>query len=76
VDIEQMQAWGFRIAIFPISALLVTTRALRESLAQIKQAGTPLPILGELPRFGEFTDFIGLPEIRDLERRFGGASEG
>ncbi|MDQ6773456.1 MAG: hypothetical protein M3024_10765 [Candidatus Dormibacteraeota bacterium] len=24
----------------------------------------------ELPRFAEFTDFVGLPEIRDLEARY------
>lgn len=70
VDLQHLQAWGFRIAIFPISALLVATRAIREAMAQIKQAGTPLPIMEQAPRFNEFTDFIGLPEIRELEGRF------
>ncbi|HEU5438430.1 MAG TPA: isocitrate lyase/PEP mutase family protein [Ktedonobacterales bacterium] len=70
VDVQHLQAWGFRIAIFPISALLAATRAIREALAQIKQAGTPLPIIERLPRFSEFTDFIGLPEIRELEQQF------
>jgi 2,3-dimethylmalate lyase len=77
VDVQHLQAWGFRIAIFPISALLSATRAIREALAQIKQAGTPLPIIEHLPRFSEFTDFIGLPEIRELEQQFraGGAGD-
>jgi carboxyvinyl-carboxyphosphonate phosphorylmutase len=70
VDLERLRKWRFRITIFPISALLVATRAIQEALAQIKQAGTPLPILEELPRFNEFTDLIGLPEIRELEQRF------
>jgi hypothetical protein len=26
--------------------------------------------MGELPSFGEFTDFIGLPEVREIERRY------
>jgi carboxyvinyl-carboxyphosphonate phosphorylmutase len=73
VDLEHLQAWGFRIVIFPISALLVATRAIGEALAEIKRAGTPLPIIEHLPRFNEFTDFIGLPEIRELEQRFGTA---
>ena len=27
--------------------------------------------MADLPTFDEFTDLIGLPEIRDLEARFG-----
>jgi len=76
VDVERLRAWGFRLAIFPISMLLVATRAMREALAQIRQAGTPMPIIDSLPRFNEFTDFIGLPEIRELEQRFRAAGTG
>lgn len=76
VDLQHLQTWGFRIAIFPISALLAATQAIREALAHIKQAGTPLPIIERLPRFNEFTDFIGLPEIRELEQRFSAAGTG
>lgn len=75
VDIAHLRQWGFRIAIFPISTLFVATRAIREALASIMQAGTPLPIMERLPRFNEFTDFIGLPEIRELERRFKAAGD-
>ena len=31
---------------------------------------TPLPVMGMLPKFDEFLDFIGLPEIYALEERF------
>lgn len=75
VDLRHLQAWGFRLAIFPLSALFVATTAIREALAQLKQAGTPLPIMERLPKFNEFTDFIGLPEIRELEARFKAASD-
>jgi hypothetical protein len=33
--------------------------------------GTPTAALPELPTFDGFTDLIGLPEIRELEKRFG-----
>ena len=26
--------------------------------------------LGDLPSFGEFVDFIGLPEVREAEQRY------
>ncbi|MDI3299360.1 MAG: isocitrate lyase/PEP mutase family protein [Bacillota bacterium] len=64
---------GFRLVIFPIGALLAATRAIRQLLERIREEGTPIGALGELPRFDEFLDFIGLPEIRELEARFGGS---
>lgn len=73
VDLDKLRAWGYRLAIFPISALLTATRAIRETLAEIKRAGTPIAILERFPTFREFTDFIGLPEIRELEQRFSGS---
>lgn len=70
VNYDTLAALGFKIVIFPIATLLGATAWIRSALAEIRKAGTPLPILDELPRFGEFLDFIGLPEIRDLEQRF------
>jgi hypothetical protein len=41
-----------------------------EPIETIRMDGTPVAALSGLPRFGEFTDFIGLPEIQELEQRF------
>ena len=43
---------------------------MRHALAEIKIAGTPATIVDQLMPFAEFTDFIGLPEINELEKRF------
>ena len=61
---------GFRLVIFPLTILLAATGAIRSALARVKADGTPLELLPSLPGFGEFLDFIGLPEIRELESRF------
>jgi 2,3-dimethylmalate lyase len=74
LELERLRQLGFRLAIFPISTLLTTVRAVGDVLARIRAAGTPLPVLAELPTFAEFLDFIGLPEIQDLERRFATAA--
>ena len=61
---------GFSIIIFPISTLLAATKAMRGVLKRIKDDGSPIGALNDLPRFGDFVDFIGLPEILELEQRY------
>jgi 2,3-dimethylmalate lyase len=70
IGYAELRALGFRIIIFPISTLLAATRAMHGVLARIHADGTPAGVLPDLPRFGEFLDFIGLPEIQSLEARF------
>jgi hypothetical protein len=43
---------------------------MRRILQEIAQAGTPAAALDGLPSFGEFVDFIGLPEVRAAEQRY------
>jgi carboxyvinyl-carboxyphosphonate phosphorylmutase len=70
IGYARLRELGFRIIIFPLSALLAATRGVREVLETIRHDGTPAAAMAELPRFGEFLDFIGLPEIQRLEQRF------
>ena len=44
--------------------------AMRRILQEIAQAGTPAAAMRELPTFGEFVDFIGLPQVREAEQRY------
>lgn len=61
---------GFSVVIFPIGTLLAATAAIRAYLQEIKSHGSPIEMLPSMIPFGEFLDFIGLPEIRELEQRF------
>ncbi|MGC1752882.1 MAG: oxaloacetate decarboxylase [Trebonia sp.] len=70
VGLDRLTELGYRIVIFPIGTLLAATAAMRRILKEIATAGTPAALLGELPTFGEFTDFIGLPEVRGIEQRY------
>ena len=70
ISLGRLTELGYRIVIFPISTLLAATAAMRGILREIAQAGTPAAAMGELPSFGEFTDFIGLPEVREIEQRY------
>jgi 2,3-dimethylmalate lyase len=71
VPLERLKELRFRLVIFPLSAMLAATRSVGEALARIHADGSPISIAEDrLLPFGEFTAFIGLPEIRDLEERF------
>ncbi len=72
VTYEFLRELGFALVIFPISTLLVATAAMRSALARIKADGTPINLLSTLIPFNDFLDFIGMDEIRELERRFSG----
>jgi carboxyvinyl-carboxyphosphonate phosphorylmutase len=73
VGLDRLEALGFRLVLFPISALLAAAKAVTGIMQAIRRDGTPAAVMDRLVPFDEFNDFIGLPEIRDLEARFGGA---
>jgi 2,3-dimethylmalate lyase len=67
---ERLRDLGFAIVIFPITTLLVAVTSVRKALAEVAAARSPMPIVDAVDGFGEFVDFIGLPELSDLEQRF------
>ena len=71
VSLGRLKELGFRLIIFPVSTLLAATRSIQEVLARIRADGSPVPVMDQLLPLEEFMDFIGMPEIRELEERFG-----
>jgi carboxyvinyl-carboxyphosphonate phosphorylmutase len=71
IEMDRLRDLGYALVIFPISTLLAATAAMRRVLARIRADGTPTMTLDELSHFQEFLEFIGLAEIRELERRYG-----
>ena len=70
MPLERLKELGFSLIIFPVSTLLAATRSIREVLARIRTDGSPISVMDQLLPVGEFMDFIGLPEIQELEERF------
>jgi 2,3-dimethylmalate lyase len=70
VSHQRLRELGFKLVIFPLTLLLSATTAMRFALARIKADGTPIDLLPSLLPFAEFLDFIGMSEVRELERRF------
>ena len=71
ISLDRLRELGYRIVIFPISTLLAATAGMRQVLGEIARSGTPAGAMAGLPAFGDFLDFIGLPEVREAERRYG-----
>lgn len=71
LPVTQLAEYGYKIVIFPVGALLAATHAIRALLSVLRGDGSPARAMDRLTPFHDFLDLIGLPEIQDLERRFG-----
>lgn len=67
---EQIKSLGFQIIIFPVGALLSATQAIRTVLKSLREEGTPLRVMDKMIPFQEFLNFIGLPEVQQLELKY------
>ena len=75
IGLDRLRELGYRIVIFPISTLLAATAGMRQVLGEIARSGTPAGVMAELPAFGDFLDFIGLPAVREAEHGTAPSSE-
>ena len=70
---DRLRELGYRLIICPLTTLLAATAAVGETLARIREAGTPAAIAADLPAFADFTSLVGLPDVERLEARFAAA---
>ena len=71
LSLEEIEALGFKLVLFPVSMLFAATRAMNELLEVLKQGKTPTAFSEHSLSFSQFTDAIGLPDIQELEHRYG-----
>lgn len=71
LPLEEIQALGFKLVIFPVSLLFAATYAMQQILTQLKQGKTSIHYTSQMVTFTQFTQQIGLPDIQALERRYG-----
>ena len=61
---------GYRIAVFPLSALYSVTFAMREVLTELKKTGATEETKKMMVTFKDFNQFVGLQKYMDLEKRY------
>lgn len=62
---------GFRLAIYPNWVILAAIPAMQMLLQELKRTGTIAHLRDKVASFKQFTDIAGLPEIQELEARYG-----
>ena len=67
---EALLEIGYKIAIFPVSALLAAAQAMQGVYAALKSQGSTAGLQQPLMRFGDMTLLMGFDEVHDFERRW------
>jgi len=70
LTVSELERIGYRIAIYPVSALYAATRAMVQVLKRMKEEVSAANGVDDLVGFEEFNQLIGVAEMRALEKRF------
>ena len=68
---DELGPLGFRLAIYPNWIILAAIPAMRGLLRELKSKGSIAEARSRVATFKEFTEIAGLPEIQELEKRYG-----
>lgn len=66
---EELAAIGYRLAIFPVTALLAATEAMQAVYRQLLQTGGSVPPAARLMPFADLTRLMGFEDVWAFERR-------
>jgi methylisocitrate lyase len=72
---QELQELGYKMVVFPLSALLAATKAIAAVYGELFRAKTTAGVTGNLVGFHEFEQIVGVPELRELEQRYGVAEK-
>ena len=67
----ELQALGYKMVVFPLSALLAATKAIAAVYEELYRSKTTAAVRGDIVGFHEFEEIVGMPELRALEERYG-----
>jgi methylisocitrate lyase len=67
---QELLKLGYRIAVFPLSALYSATYAMREVLMELKRTGATKQTKKMMVTFKDFNQFVDLDKYMGLEKRY------
>jgi 2-methylisocitrate lyase-like PEP mutase family enzyme len=68
---DEIGRLGFKLAIYPNWMILAAIPAMQGVLRELKATGSIAGLRGKVTTFREFTEIAGLPEVQELEARYG-----
>lgn len=66
---QDLQAMGFSVVLYAVTALFSATRAVHEALGRLALEGTPAQVA--TTAYADFTGIVGLPAHQQLDDQFG-----
>ena len=74
LDTGALQAMGFELVFFAVTALFSAARAVEQALAELRRHGTPRAVVPAGMSYADFSQVVGLPEHQRLDQDFGARS--
>ena len=67
---EELEKLGYKIAIFPVTALLASVQAMTKVYEQFKSTGSSVDQAVELYDFAELSKLMGFEDVWEFEKKF------
>ena len=72
----ELQALGFKMVVYPLSALFSAARAIGNIYRALKEEKTTKSLQDTLVSFHDFEEIVGVPHYKEVERKFAADSAG
>jgi 2,3-dimethylmalate lyase len=70
MSVPEIEALGFRIAIFPGLGRAVAGYAMRDAIGSLKRDGNTQAVRNRMLSLSEYNDILGLPDIEAWEKKY------
>ncbi|MGC8909330.1 MAG: isocitrate lyase/PEP mutase family protein [Fervidicoccaceae archaeon] len=70
VSVKEAEEMGFKIVIFPLTALYSAAKAMRETLTLLKEKGSAQEYLDKLLAFSEFAKLVEIERFKQMEDKY------
>jgi len=70
VSVKEAEELGFKIVIFPLTALYSAAKAMIDTLTILREKGTALEYLDKLVTFPEFAKIVEIQKFREMEEKY------
>jgi len=75
ISVKEAEKLGFKLVLFPLTALYSATKAMYDNLKLLKKYGSSTKYIGNLVTFTDFEDFVNFNEFKKIESRYVPKSE-